>query len=68
MERAILKTSEVAERFGVARGTVWRWAKAGFIPAFKVANQIRKGGGKPYSWRFRIQDIEQWEKRQREKF
>ena len=67
MERAILNTSDLAERFGVARVTVYRWAKAGLIPAFKVANQIRKGGGKAYSWRFRILDIEQWEKKRVEK-
>lgn len=67
MIKHILNTSDLAERFEVSRITIYRWAKDGLIPAFKVANQPMKGGGKAYSWRFRVFDIDSWEMEKIEK-
>lgn len=37
----LLTASEVAEMFRVAEGTVYRWARDGFIPSVTVAGTVR---------------------------
>ena len=45
-----LSIEEVAQRFGINRTTVYRLAKLGRLPAFKVGNQ----------WRFSEMRLEEW--------
>ena len=49
-DQRYLSIGEVARRFGVNRTTVYRLAKQGRLPAFKVGNQ----------WRFSEVRLEQW--------
>ncbi len=49
-EKQYLSIEEVAKRFGVNRTTVYRLAKHGRLPAFKVGNQ----------WRFSEVRLEEW--------
>lgn len=53
---AYAKDVELASRYGVHRITIWRWAKAGRLPA-----PVRLGPG---CTRWRLADIEQWEAKQ----
>lgn len=50
MAEQIMTTKEVARYLKVHERTVYRLAARGELPAFKVAN----------TWRFRLQDIDQW--------
>jgi len=43
----ILNVEELAKFFGVSNQTIWRWCKAGKIPAFKIGSQ----------WKIRQSDI-----------
>ena len=49
-QHAYLTVEDVAERFHVNVTTVYRLAKRGRIPAFKIGNQ----------WRFSITRLEEW--------
>ena len=49
---AVLTTSEVADRFGVSRATVLRWAAAGRIPSRRLG---------PKTIRFRAADVDAFE-------
>ena len=49
-EKPFLTIQEVARRFGVNVTTVYRLAKQGKLPAFKVGNQ----------WRFSEVRLEEW--------
>ena len=46
-EDKILGVTELAKFFGVSEQTIWRWCKAGKIPAFKIGSQ----------WRIRQSDL-----------
>jgi excisionase family DNA binding protein len=37
----LLTTSEVCERLRVTRQTVWRWRKAGLLPAIVIGGTVR---------------------------
>ena len=50
MTEQIMTIKEVARYLKVHERTVYRLAAKGELPAFKVAN----------TWRFRLQDIDQW--------
>jgi prophage regulatory protein len=42
LQERFLKDSEVAARYGIARQTVWRYAKKGLLPPpIKIANSTR---------------------------
>ena len=56
-EPEILKLTEVAAYLRVAKGTVYRLLKAQQLPGFQVGND----------WRFRVEDIERWCMRARER-
>ena len=43
----ILGVEELAGFFGVTNQTIWRWCKAGKIPAFKIGSQ----------WKIRQSDL-----------
>lgn len=43
----ILGVEQLAKFFGVTNQTIWRWCKAGKIPAFKIGSQ----------WKIRQSDI-----------
>ena len=43
----ILNVEELAKFFGVSSQTIWRWCKAGKLPAFKIGAQ----------WKIRQSDI-----------
>lgn len=43
----ILNVEELAKFFGVSNQTIWRWCKAGKLPAFKIGSQ----------WKIRQSDI-----------
>ena len=43
----IMKVEELAKFFGVSNQTIWRWCKAGKLPAFKIGSQ----------WKIRQSDI-----------
>lgn len=49
-EKPYLSIHDVAKRFGINSTTVYRLAKQGRLPAFKVGNQ----------WRFSEVHLEQW--------
>ena len=49
-DKPFLTIQEVARRFGVNVTTVYRLAKQGKLPAFKVGNQ----------WRFSEARLEEW--------
>jgi len=40
LERKFYKISEVAEMFGVAHTTVWKWYKAGVIKGVKMGRNV----------------------------
>jgi excisionase family DNA binding protein len=42
-----LNVEELAKFFGVSTQTIWRWCKAGKIPAFKIGSQ----------WKIRQSDL-----------
>jgi excisionase family DNA binding protein len=46
-EDKILNVEELAKFFGVSAQTIWRWCKAGKIPAFKIGSQ----------WKIRQSDL-----------
>ncbi|HEV8601359.1 MAG TPA: helix-turn-helix domain-containing protein [Patescibacteria group bacterium] len=46
-EDKILGVEQLAKFFGVTNQTIWRWCKAGKIPAFKIGAQ----------WKIRQSDI-----------
>lgn len=46
----LMTLEEVAEYLRLSKGTVYRMANSGKIPASKVGNQ----------WRFRKEDVDQW--------
>ena len=50
VKRPYLTVEEVAKQFGVNVTTVYRLAKQGKLPAFKVGNQ----------WRFSESRLEEW--------
>ena len=50
MEKPYLSIQEVAKRFRVNTTTVYRLAKQGRLPAFKVGNQ----------WRFSEDRLKEW--------
>ena len=53
MQTTFLTDKQVAERFGVSRGTPWRWIKEdGFPPPVKLSAGCT---------RWRLADIEAWE-------
>jgi len=43
----IMNVEELAKFFGVSNQTIWRWCKAGKLPAFKIGSQ----------WKIRQSDI-----------
>jgi excisionase family DNA binding protein len=43
----IMNVEQLAKFFGVSNQTIWRWCKAGKIPAFKIGAQ----------WKIRQSDI-----------
>lgn len=43
----ILGVEQLAKFFGVTNQTIWRWCKAGKIPAFKIGSQ----------WKIRQSDL-----------
>lgn len=43
----IMNVEELAAFFGVSNQTIWRWCKAGKLPAFKIGSQ----------WKIRQSDI-----------
>lgn len=43
----ILGVEELAKFFGMSEQTIWRWCKAGKIPAFKIGSQ----------WKIRQSDL-----------
>ena len=43
----ILGVEELAKFFGVSDQTIWRWCKAGKLPAFKIGSQ----------WKIRQSDL-----------
>lgn len=49
-QRPYLTIQDVAKRFGVNTTTVYRLAKGGKLPAFKVGNQ----------WRFSEERLREW--------
>ena len=49
-EQRYLSIEEVAQRFGINRTTVYRLAKQGRLPAFKVGNQWRFSEGRLEEW------------------
>jgi excisionase family DNA binding protein len=49
-----LTAREVAELLGLDRDTIYKWARAGRIPCIKFRHRMR----------FRLSDIERWEKQQ----
>jgi excisionase family DNA binding protein len=49
-----LTAKEVAELLGVHRQTIYNWASSGRIPVIKLRHRMR----------FRLGDIERWEKQQ----
>ncbi len=46
-EDKIMNVEELAKFFGVSNQTIWRWCKAGKLPAFKIGSQ----------WKIRQSDI-----------
>ena len=48
-----LKDTELANRYGVSRPTIWRWLKEGKIP-----NPIKIGVGVT---RWKVKDLQVWE-------
>lgn len=48
-ERKWLKVQEVADRIGVARATVYKWARKGRLPIYKLADKVA---------RVRLEDLE----------
>jgi excisionase family DNA binding protein len=46
-EDKILNVEELSKFFGVSSQTIWRWCKAGKIPAFKIGSQ----------WKIRQSDL-----------
>jgi len=51
--RRFARDTEIADRYGVSRNTIWRWTKEGRLPS-----PVRLGPG---CTRWRLADIEQWE-------
>ena len=51
--RHYVRDTDLAERYGVSRNTIWRWAKEGRLPS-----PVKLGPGVT---RWRLADIEQWE-------
>jgi excisionase family DNA binding protein len=49
-----LTANEVANMLGLDRDTIYKWARAGRIPCIKFRHRLR----------FRLSDIERWEKQQ----
>jgi excisionase family DNA binding protein len=49
-----LTANEVAKMLGLDRDTIYKWARAGRIPCIKLRHRLR----------FRLGDIERWEKQQ----
>jgi excisionase family DNA binding protein len=49
-----LTAKQVAEMLGLDRQTIYNWAKTGRIPCIKFRHRMR----------FRLGDIERWEKQQ----
>ena len=39
----ILTVKEAAEYLKVSKGTIWRWARSGQLPAFKIGRNWRIG-------------------------
>ena len=56
----MLTMSELTKRWRVSRQTVVRRIAAGLLPAFDMGD-----GGRYRQWRFRLQDVERYERRQR---
>jgi excisionase family DNA binding protein len=46
-EDKIMNVEELSKFFGVSNQTIWRWCKAGKLPAFKIGSQ----------WKIRQSDI-----------
>ena len=57
MQNLYLSDKQLAERYAVTRGTVWRWKREESFP-----QPIKLAG----STRWRLQDIEAWEQSQLE--
>lgn len=51
--RHYVRDTDLAERYGVSRNTIWRWTKEGNLPS-----PVKLGPGVT---RWRLADIEQWE-------
>jgi excisionase family DNA binding protein len=49
-----LTAKQVAEMLGLNRDTIYKWARCGRIPCIKLRHRLR----------FRLSDIERWEKQQ----
>lgn len=57
MDAPVLAVKEVAEYLSVDEKTVYRLAKRGELPGFKVAG----------TWRFKRADIDEWIERQKQR-
>ena len=53
-----LSVLEVARRYGIHVHTVRRYVEAGWIPGFSIAPP----GAVKENWRFRLADLERWER------
>jgi prophage regulatory protein len=54
-ENLYLSVDQIALRFGVSKGSIWRWRRNGDFP-----NPVKLGGT---TTRWRLADIEDWEGR-----
>ena len=52
-----LSDKQLAERYAVTRGTIWRWQRKGDFP-----HSVKLAG----ATRWRLEDVERWEQSQME--
>lgn len=56
MSESMMSAEQVAQRLGVAAGTIREWCRTGELPARQLAGRV---------WRVDPADLEQWLERQR---
>lgn len=54
--KEMYSVQELAEKFGVTEHTISRWARAGKIPALRLAGKL---------WRFPKEEVDRWLESQR---
>ncbi|MFC1475782.1 helix-turn-helix domain-containing protein [Candidatus Zixiibacteriota bacterium] len=52
-----LTVDQVAEHLGFNRQTIWRWAREGTIPCYRIHRKFR----------FKIEEVEKWVQKRRQR-